>query len=73
MTMAIGCTKNDCVQCSRQVKASSQSGTVVTDYNIVPVQFCGKQADTAMTQDPSTYQYFIAEHNLQIYTCFYNQ
>ena len=68
-----GCSKNDCVQCSQQVKASSQPTPVYTDYKVVYVEFCGRQADTAMAMDVTTYPYFVTEHNLVAYTCSYNQ
>jgi hypothetical protein len=73
VALATGCSKNDCIQCARQVKATTQTSTVYTDYIIVYAEFCGKQADTAMAQDVTTYSYFVTEHNLVANTCFYNQ
>lgn len=71
--LGTGCTKSNCVQCARQVKAATQTSTVYTDYIIVYKEFCGKQADSAMSQNATTYSYFLTGHNLVANTCFYNQ
>lgn len=68
-----GCKKNSCVQCSIQVAVKPQTTTVTTNYEVNYVEFCGLQADTAMSITQDYYPYFAAEHGITMYTCFYNQ
>ncbi len=67
------CKKNSCVQCAKQVLAATQTTTVAADYNIVYVEFCGKQADTAMSSDPNINNAFVAEQNIVAYSCYFNK
>jgi len=69
--LATGCRKSNCVQCAKQVASTTQTTTVTTDYNTVYMQFCGKQADTALSSDPITAANFAAEYNLTQFTCAY--
>jgi len=71
MILAAGCKKPNCIQCARQVKASTQTSTITTDYNIVYVQYCGLQADSALAVDSTTYAAFLAEQNFVPYSCEY--
>ncbi len=69
--LTAGCKKPNCIQCEKQVKASAQTTTVTTAYNIVPLQFCGAQADSALAVDSATYTAFQNEQGFVPYSCFY--
>jgi hypothetical protein len=71
--LSSGCKKDSCVQCARQVAAAQQSSSVNIDYNIVYIEFCGRQADTAMTSNPNLSSAFVATYRLVPFSCFYNQ
>ena len=73
LLLATGCKKNSCVQCSRQVAVKNQTTNVTTNYEVDYVEFCGTQADTAMSISQDYYLIFTTEHSLTPYTCFYNQ
>ena len=72
IAFATACKKNNCVQCSRQVPLAAQNTSIYNTDSIVYVEFCGRQADTAINGDAGSYTLFISEHNVVPYTCFYH-
>lgn len=68
-----GCKKNSCVQCSRQVAVKAQPTNITTNYEVDYVEYCGKQADSALSLTQDYYLNFTTEHGVTPYTCFYNQ
>lgn len=70
LALATGCKKSNCVQCAKQVASTTQTTTVTTTYDVQYLQFCGRQADTALSSDPGVSAAFVSEYNLTPYTCF---
>jgi histone acetyltransferase (RNA polymerase elongator complex component) len=70
---ATSCKKSTCVQCTKQVAIAQQTSTAYIEYSPVYIQFCGRHADTAMTNSASLYNAFIAEYGITPNTCFYTE
>lgn len=70
VALAAGCKKSNCVRCARQVASTTQTTTVTTDYEIQYLDFCGRQADTALSTNTNVSAAFVAEYNLTPYTCY---
>jgi hypothetical protein len=70
--LASGCSKTpSCVQCAKEVASTTQASTVTTDYQIVYIQLCGRQADTALNYYADIYPAFAKEYGIIPYTCAY--
>lgn len=71
IALMTGCTKNTCIQCTREVPVSYENTPQATVDSLVYVQYCGRQADTALSSNVNMSAGFVQEHNLVPYTCFY--
>jgi hypothetical protein len=49
LLLMAGCKKNSCVQCSRLVRLAQQTNALYTEDTISYPEFCGQQADSAMS------------------------
>lgn len=71
IALMTGCTKNTCIQCTREVPVRYLNTPQATVDSLVYMQYCGRQADSALSSNNDVSDLFVTTHNIVPYSCFY--
>ena len=71
IALMTGCKKNTCIQCTREIPVTYENTPQATVDSLVSTQYCGRQADSALSSSDVISSSFVVAHGIVPYSCFY--